>query len=174
MGPPFENIGAFDSDESPDESVLEDESSLGDGSSRELVADEEFSVADPGAAKDSIEGQQVAEADDATEGVAREITAADKPRGDGVRGLSAGTIMGELQRIEDEVRQLLERMDPRRKRRFGGTRRWYELEEDLIQWQFGDRFDESTLQRIRQLIAQRHYLYRQISFLAGTRPTWNT
>lgn len=88
--------------------------------------------------------------------------------------MSGQRIYLEICRIEDEVRRLLESKDPVRKRKLVGTRRWRELEEDVIQWRFGDRFDEATLARVRQLVARRHHLFQRIRFLAATRPTWNT
>ena len=69
---------------------------------------------------------------------------------------------------------MLEGRDSRRKRKLGGTRRWMELEEDIIQWYYAGRFDEPTLQRLRELVSKRHYLFRRLRFIAGTRPTWNT
>ena len=87
---------------------------------------------------------------------------------------SAHRVAVELKRIESEVRRLLEERDPRRKRKLGGTQRWLELEEDVLSWRFAGRFDESTLLQLRQLIARRHYLFRELRFLASTRPTWNT
>ncbi len=83
-------------------------------------------------------------------------------------------IIVELKRVENEVRCLLEDKDPRRKRKLTGTRRWLELEEDLLAWRFSDRFDEPTIQHLLRLVARRHALFRRLRFLAGTRPTWNT
>jgi len=88
--------------------------------------------------------------------------------------LSSHRIAVELKRIETEVRQVLEGRDPKRKRRFSGTRRWLELEEDILAWEFTGGFDEPTLRRMQQLIAKRHHLFKRLHFLAGTRPTWNT
>jgi len=90
------------------------------------------------------------------------------------RELSAQRIAVELKRIETEVRKLLEDRDPKRKRRLAGSRRWRELEEDLIALRFTGRIDESTLASLRQLINRRHYLFRRLRFLALTRPTWNS
>ena len=83
---------------------------------------------------------------------------------------SAHRIAVELKRIESEVRRLLEDRDTRRKRRLAGTRRWHELEEDIIAWQFKGRFDEQTLHRLRELIAKRHYLFNRLGFVATARP----
>jgi len=88
--------------------------------------------------------------------------------------MSAKKIGGELRRIEEEIKRILEGRDPRRKRKFSGTRRWLELEEDILSWRYTDRFDEPALARLRCLVARRHHLFRRIRFLAGTRPTWNT
>jgi hypothetical protein len=88
--------------------------------------------------------------------------------------LSAHKIVVELKRVESEVRRLLEGNDTKRKRKLGGTSRWLELEEDLIAWRFGGRVGETTLRRLLDLVARRHYLFRRLRFLAGTRPTWNT
>jgi len=80
----------------------------------------------------------------------------------------------ELKHIEKEVRKILDSLDTRRKRRLTGTRRWLDLEEDMINWQFGGKFDAKTLARLRELITQRNHLFTRLKFLAGTRPTWNT
>jgi hypothetical protein len=87
---------------------------------------------------------------------------------------SSHSIMVELKRIEDEVRRILEIKDPKRKRKLTGTRRWLELEEDLVAWRFSERMDEASIARLRQLVARRHSLFGRLRFLAGTRPTWNT
>lgn len=88
--------------------------------------------------------------------------------------LSARRIAVELKRIEVQVRQILEDLDPKRKRKLSGTRRWNDLEEELVDWRFAGRFDEASLVKLRELISRRHYLFRRLRFLAGTRPVWNT
>lgn len=90
------------------------------------------------------------------------------------RELSAQRIAAELNRIETEVRKLLEDRDPKRKRRLGGSRRWSELEEDLIALRFTGRIEEPTIAALRRLIDRRHYLFGRLRFLAMTRPTWNS
>ena len=87
---------------------------------------------------------------------------------------STGSIAGELKRIETEVRELLNGRDTRRKRKLAGTRRWLELEEDLLSWRFGSSVDEETIQQLRRLISRRHFLFTRLRFLASTRPTWNS
>ncbi|MCO6436220.1 MAG: hypothetical protein J5J06_03940 [Phycisphaerae bacterium] len=88
--------------------------------------------------------------------------------------LRARRIGADLKQVEYDVREILDLLDPRRKRKLSGTRRWHELEEDIIQWRHSGRMDEASLVRLTELIARRHYLFRQLSFLSGTRPTWNT
>lgn len=88
--------------------------------------------------------------------------------------LSAHAIAVELKHIEGEVRRILDPVDDKRKRKLNGTRRWQELEDDIQSWRFGDRMRESDLLRLRQLIDRRHSLYGRLSFLSGTRPTWNS
>lgn len=85
---------------------------------------------------------------------------------------SAQRIAIELKHVESEVRKLLKDRDTRRKRRLAGTRRWNELEEDIISWRFRGRFDESTLARLQELIAKRHYLFTRLQFVVGVRPDW--
>ena len=80
----------------------------------------------------------------------------------------------ELRRIEADIRLLLEQRDPKRKRKMAGTRRWHELEEDLLSWRFTGRFEEETLRRLSELIARRHFLFARLRFLAFTRPGWNS
>ncbi len=88
--------------------------------------------------------------------------------------LSAHRIVVELKRIEAQVLEMLEGRDSKRKRKLSGTRRWNNLEEDLIAWHHTARFDKQTLARLRELITKRHYLFGRLRFLAGTRPTWNS
>ncbi len=95
-------------------------------------------------------------------------------KGEWEHEFSAHRIAAELSRIEIEVRRLIEDCDPKRKRRFTGTCRWHELEEDLLSLRFTGRVDEDTLRRVFEHIARRHFLFRQLRFVASTRPTWNT
>ncbi len=87
---------------------------------------------------------------------------------------SAHRIAVELKSIESEVRKLLADYDPKRKRKLSGTRRWQELEEDVISWRFSSRFQEQVLTRLRELIVRRNHLFRRLHFLAGIRPSWNS
>lgn len=80
----------------------------------------------------------------------------------------------ELKRIETEVRSLLQDRDPQRKRKLAGSKRWLDLEDDLIQWRFAGRIDEPTLRRLQEMVSYRHHLFRQLRFLAFTRPVWNS
>jgi len=95
-------------------------------------------------------------------------------KGDWECELSAHAVALELRRIEDEVREILEIRDPKRKRKLSGTHRWQELEEDILSWYGAGRFDDGTLGRLRSLINRRHVLFRHLGFLASTRPTWNS
>lgn len=88
--------------------------------------------------------------------------------------LSAHRVAVELKRIESEVRELLGERDARRKRKLSGSRRWRELEEDILAWRFTGRFNEAALARLHRLIVRRDYLFRRLRYLAGTRPIWNT
>ena len=88
--------------------------------------------------------------------------------------LSAHKVVVELKRVETEVRNLLEGRDGKRKRKLSGSRRWRELEEDILAWRYSGRVDEVTLTRLHKLVARRDFLFRRLRFLAGTRPTWNT
>lgn len=108
------------------------------------------------------------------ETVAGPENVATPPKGDIDRETSARRVIVELRRIEVEVRALLEDRDTKRKRKLGGTHRWLELEEDLINWRFTDRFDKATLDRLHELIVRRNYLFRHLRYLAATRPVWNS
>ena len=87
---------------------------------------------------------------------------------------SAHRVAVELKRLENEVRDLLGERDARRKRKRSGSRRWRELEEDILAWRYTGRFDEAALARLHRLIVRRDYLFRRLCYLAGTRPVWNT
>ena len=86
---------------------------------------------------------------------------------------SPHVLIVELKRIESEIREALELRDTKRKRKLAGTRRWLELQEDIMSWRFSGRFDEPTLRRLEQLITKRHYLFTRLRFLEGTRPIRN-
>ncbi len=86
---------------------------------------------------------------------------------------SPHVLIVELKRIESEIRDALELRDTKRKRKLAGTRRWLELQEDVMSWRFSGRFDEPTLRRLEQLITRRHYLFTRLRFLEGTRPIRN-
>jgi len=96
------------------------------------------------------------------------------PAADWGQEMSAHRIAVELKRIEAEVRGLLEGRDPRRKRKLSGSRRWREMEEDIIEWRFTSRFDEASLARLLDLAARRNYLFQRLRFVAGTRTGWNS
>ena len=152
---------------------------------REVVLDEE---------NRSLEEESEATEDMTADGEAHERSPLDEDQGDAAwildapRGpaeplsvpmrwdpyADAHHIAIELKHLEEEVRQLLEPLDPRRKRKFSGTRRWHELEDDLRALRFTGRFPEATIVKILQLIARRHTLFRRLNFLSATRPTWNT
>lgn len=95
-------------------------------------------------------------------------------RGDWHNERSARTIIVELKRVESAVRQLLDGLDPKRKRKLAGTRRWLELEEDLPRLRQGGRLSEDQLAEMSRLIAKRHYLFRRLRFVSGTRQTCST
>ena len=80
----------------------------------------------------------------------------------------------ELRHIESEIRDLIQDRDPVRKRKFAGTAKWHELEDDLISWRFTGRFDEDVLRRVQVLVSRRHYLFRHLKYLSSTRPVWNS
>lgn len=88
--------------------------------------------------------------------------------------LSARQVVVALKRIETEVRGLLEGVDGKRKRKLSGSRRWRELEEDLISWQHTNRIDNLAHKRLVALVARRDYLFRRLVFLSRTRQVWNS
>ena len=98
----------------------------------------------------------------------------DRQRPDWMEQVNPHDVMVELKRIEKDIRNALEDRDPKRKRKFAGTRRWVELEDDIISWRFSGRFDEEMLTLLQRLISRRHYLVRHLRFLSGTRPVWNS
>lgn len=134
------------------------------------ITDEETTAATP----------EVVETADAGDAVA----VSDQPTGDQKRAgtgpidwtqeTSAHVIEIELKHIETSVRTALEAFDTKRKRRLGGTQRWRELERDISSWRFTGRFSEEAAQHLLHLISRRHALYQRLSFVASTRPTWNT
>ncbi|MBI1825371.1 MAG: hypothetical protein HY287_17275 [Planctomycetes bacterium] len=96
------------------------------------------------------------------------------PAADWENELSPQRLAVELRRIETDVRAIIDPRDSVRKRKLTGTHRWHELEEDIISWQYSGRFEQSQLQRVRELIVQRNHLFDHLRFLASTRPTWNS
>ena len=87
---------------------------------------------------------------------------------------TTASIVSELKRVEQRVRELLEERDPKRKRKLAGTRRWFELHEDILALRHTGRFDESVLDELQRLILRRHHLFRRLHFLSRTRPVWNS
>lgn len=95
-------------------------------------------------------------------------------KGEWQHEFSGHKIAIELARIEAEVRKILDERDPKRKRKLISTRRWQELEEDIIAMKYSGRMDEGTLRELTRLVMQRHFLFGHLRFVAATRPTWNT
>ncbi len=95
-------------------------------------------------------------------------------KGEWQHEFSGHKIAVELARVESDVRKIMDERDPKRKRKFTGTRRWQELEEDVIAMKFSGRMDETVLRELTRLVMQRHFLFGQLRFVATTRPTWNT
>lgn len=80
----------------------------------------------------------------------------------------------ELRAVEKKVRSLLEDRDTRRKRKLAGSRRWLELEDDILNLRFSGRVPEDMLRELQVLVQRRHYLFHRLRFLTTTRPTWNS
>lgn len=171
---------AYAAEESADQDVGEDDLELLDPTSRALETD----ASQAGDAAESGSGGAVsaaaAEKDDTsdteavdTEPQTKDATSEHKLP-DWENEKSAHKIIVELKRVESEVRLLLEGRDGRRKRKLAGTRRWLELEEDLIAWRHTRRIDELTIRSLNELITRRHYLFQRLRFVASTRPTSNT
>ncbi len=174
---------AYVLDDSPEEAVEEDDLQLLGPAARSLEGD----AANGGATEElpatstSDLAATVADKDDTSdaEAVADEpdtlTNVADKPElPDWDNEMSAHKIAVELKRLESEIRELLVGHDTKRKRKLAGTRRWLELEEDIITWRFTGRGDEPGLIRLHDLVTRRHHLFKRLRFLAGTRPRWNT
>jgi len=172
--PEIEDSNAPDTaDPSIEESVAEDDPELLDGATRALEA------ADDETSSDEQAVSAAALADDTSD--TDSIVDDSKPAGDVKERAadwsserSAHRIAIELKHVEAEVRRILENFDSRRKRRLGGTRRWLELEEDIISWRFSGRPDEDTLAQLSALVAKRHYLFKQLEFLTTIRPGWRS
>ncbi len=174
---------AYAPDESANREVTEDEPELLDPASRAL----EGETAEPeDADTEGTPAVNLVAADDATgkedagdtdlipdESQAEADSATDRPVNFDTE-LSARRVGIELKRIETEVRELLENIDRKRKRKLTGSQRWAELEEDIISWRYTSRFNEETLAHLRRLITKRHHLFGRLCYLAGTRHTWNT
>ncbi len=174
--PSIEDSGDPDLSESAE--VSEDDAELLDASSRSLEAS--GALADGEGEAKTRDG--VVDVDDAGDADSIEASADEgffgideKRLQDGMTPApSAHRIAVELKTIETEVRALLADFDPRRKRKLSGSRRWLELEEDIISWRFSSRIQEDVLTRLRELIVKRNHLFRRLHFLAGIRPTWNS
>ena len=160
--------------------VPEDDATFLQPATRAVKGEEDELAAVEGESPSTGEGPPVESAYELTsdaEGIADDAEPRTEEPAGGVnwqREMSAHRIAVELKRIETEVRSILAEKDPKRKRRLAGTRRWQELEEDVLSWHWGGRFDEAALGRLHQLIVRRHYLFRHLTFVTSTRPTWNT
>ncbi len=185
--PPSNDLPAIEDAYAPDESsegtVDEDDLRLLDPVSRALEADtsqEDDAAVSPVPRADGATGV-AASKDDTSDtedlSAAPEETApaaTDPELAKWGKERSAHQIIVELKRIESEVRRLLEGRDSKRKRKLAGTRRWLELEEDLLSLRYSGRVDESTLRSLQDLVVRRHHLFTRLRFIAATRPTWNT
>lgn len=176
---PIPEIEDANAPNEPDEqSVTEDDVELLDASARALEpADDSVSSEPSGAPSAEQPASPVAVADDTSDTAAivddQKPANADKQRlPDWSNERSGHRIAVELKHVESRVRQLLENNDTRRKRRLGGTRRWQELQEDILAWRFSGRPDEATLAELHALIAKRNHLYDRIVFLSTIRPGW--
>ncbi len=161
-------------DASIEESIAEDDSELLDGATRAL----ELAKGDDASSEEQA-ASAAALADDSsdTRAIADEVKtdgAAPERARNWSNERSAHRIAIELKHVETEVRRILENCDSRRKRRLAGTRRWLELEEDIISWRFSGRPDEDTLARLSALVAKRHHLFTQLEFLTTVRPGWRS
>jgi len=87
---------------------------------------------------------------------------------------SAHDLAVELRRVESCIRDLLAQGDIKRKRKYEGTRRWLELEEDILIMRFQGPAREETLREVLRLIAQRRRIFRRLNFLVSTRHCLNT
>ncbi len=157
-----------------EEAVGEDDLQLLDPTTRSLDVVQEESAGEPAPGElttRSIETDDTSDTDSVVDDT--KSTAEDKPTSiNWSNERSAHRIAVELKHIETEVRRLLENRDTRRKRRLAGTRRWQELEDDIVSWRHSGRFDEPTLARIAELVAKRHYLFKRLLFVASARATW--
>ena len=168
------------------EVASEDEPTLLDASVRALEGDVAESDAALGAPSDTdMPATPSVGDDDEREDAGDADTIPDEPEEAGAPGAdatvldwgcetSARRIAIELKHLEQDVRALLDGRDSRRKRRLTGTRRWLDLEDDILSWHGTPRFDPESLSRLQQLISKRHHLFRRLHFLAGTRPRWNS
>ena len=165
-------------EESINPEVVEDDPQLLDASSRSLTTDEErggegedrdtSSAASIAVTRDDIgDAEAISDKDETPSGP-------DRSQRDWCRERSTGALAVELKRIETEVRKLLNDRDAKRKRKLAGSRRWLELEEDLLSWQYSGRMDEESIKRLQRLVIRRNYLFNRLRFLASTRPTWNS
>ncbi|MGB2985660.1 MAG: hypothetical protein WBE26_07225 [Phycisphaerae bacterium] len=178
--PPIED--AYTPDVPPEEAVGEDDPQLLDPASRSLEAGTvqagdvaEDSPTSPSGAAASAEKDDMSDTATIPDELATPATTAQEPElPDWSNEMSAHKIVVELKRIESEIRRLLEGRDTKRKRKLAGTRRWLELQEDIITWRYSSRIDEPTLRHLQELVAKRHHLFGRLCFIAGTRPTWNT
>ncbi len=161
-----------------DDSISDDE---GGSPTRPPIVDDASALDSPAqsVASDETTPDAIVEGGDEADAAVIDEPAASRVRpgrraGEWEHELSAQKVAAELKHLEDEVRQIIEERDAKRKRKFTGTSRWNELEDDLIAWRFGGRFDEDTLRNVQRLISRRHYLFRHLRFLATTRHGWNS
>lgn len=173
--PEIEDSSAPDAAHTPiEENLAEDDPNLLDPATRTVEGADD---AQDGTPPDTQVASAAALGDDSSDTDA--IADEGEPAGDTKDRLAdssterkAHRIAVELKHVESEVRRLLENRDTRRKRRLGGTRRWLELEEDIISWRSTGRFEEDTLDQLGALIAKRHYYFDQLQFLSTVRPGW--
>ncbi|MCH8146510.1 MAG: hypothetical protein IH987_00730 [Planctomycetes bacterium] len=172
---------AYEPEKSADDFPGEDSPELLSGLSRGLEDQPEDSEGIDAAALDASNAAAVAARDDDSDTAAnleesRGAGEDDQPEKDidWESELSAHKVVVALKRIETEVRSLLDGVDGKRKRKLSGSRRWRELEEDLIGWQHTSRINHSAHKRLVELVVRRDYLFRRLVFLSRTRQVWNS
>ena len=175
--PPIED--AYAATTPPDETLDEDDPELLSSSARSLETDEsepeELASAADGRTASGADQDDLGDAVSVTEEAEPEVVSAERPQQQQLaHELSAHRTAVELKRVEAEVRTLLDTCDSKRKRKLSGSRRWRELEEEILTWRYSGRVDDRTLARLQQLIARRHHLFQRLRYFSATRSGWNT
>ncbi|MEE9293956.1 MAG: hypothetical protein V3W34_03185 [Phycisphaerae bacterium] len=84
------------------------------------------------------------------------------------------TITRKLEAIVTQTEDLLQSLPGRRKFSLQFRRGWLELQAELVSTRLAKHLSRQNLEQLRACCTRWLHLFRQLEFVASTRPVWNT